>query len=269
MKPHKKRPVETVQPEQEGNPEQIAPVQKPYRVIDGLQSVVWIAIVMATLLTLWNPRKVLRTPTVAELFQMESQTGKFSIADATVEENDEIGILAGFWQDGSGDVCSDGLLEVDVNYDVAERTIEKLEREGYQTRLFPEFDLDLINFNGQALVAVYAGSCLEKPLPPSQFKVITGIEIKNPDKVNALAVCLAENYQKATQLPFAYAVITEDHPQYHIFRDVDPNTPAVMIEVGSLSTNRDLISKQRDAIAQGIYDGIVCYLEQTSAGLRP
>jgi len=91
---------------------------------------------------------------------------------------------------------------------------------------------------------------------------------ENPENVNNLSVCLAENYQKYTQLPFTYEIINPDHASYHIFRDIHPDTPAVLIEIGKLSTNRDLIANQSSSIVEGITAGIICFVENTAGNSK-
>jgi hypothetical protein len=91
--------------------------------------------------------------------------------------------------------------------------------------------------------------------------VASSLTVQNPDVVNRLTVCLSEAYQEHTRLPFRYEVINPDHFSYHIFRDIHPQTPAVLIEVGSLNTDRDVIVGRADSAANGITSGILCFME--------
>ena len=238
--------------------------KEDYTIFRGIQSVVTIAILIATLLTLWNPRKVFRTPNLYDLFQseaaLETNDNNLFVDDSRIR----IGILAGHWQNSTGEVCADGVIEADINYNIASRIKLNLEEKNLQVNLFPEFDLDLLNYEADALVAVYSGSCLQSPLPPSGFKIGTSLTAENPERSNDLAVCLAENYQNFTHLPFTYEIINPDHSSYHIFRDIHPNTPAILIEIGALSTDRDLITNRSNSIAEGIAAGIICHVENAS-----
>ena len=238
--------------------------KEDYTIFRGIQSVVSIAILIATLLTLWNPRKVFKTPNLYDLFQSEATLETYDNNLSADDSQIRIGILAGHWQNSTGEVCADGVIEADINYDIANRIKLNLEEKGFQINLFPEFDLDLLNYEADALVAVYSGSCLQAPPPPSGFKIGMSLTAENPEKANDLAVCLAENYQNYTQLPFTYEVINPDHSSYHIFRDLHPDTPAVLIEIGALSTDRDLITNRSNSIAEGIAAGITCYIENAS-----
>lgn len=234
----------------------------------GIQTVVSTAILVATLFTLWNPRKIFGTPNIYDLFQseaaIETAINSFGTNDSVIQ----IGILAGEWENSPGEVCADGTIEADINFNIANRVKLDLEERKYQVDLFPEFDLDLLNYDANAFVAVYSGSCLQNPLPPSGFKIGTSLTEENPEVVNKLAVCLAENYQESTRLPFTYEVINPDHPSYHIFRDIHPDTPIVLIEIGMLSTDRDLIENRTTSIVDGITAGIECFLENTASNTK-
>ena len=247
-------------PEPEETPaEEVEKKPAAYTVMSGFQTVLSIAVVMATLLTLWNPRKLLSTPNLSALLRAEAAQ-QLQSASSTEDTTKHIGILAGHWQDSPGEVCSDGLIEADVNQALAAHVAQTLTDMGYKVDVFPEYDLALLNYHSAAFVAIYSGSCAETPLPPSGFKVDSSLTAQHPDKVNQLAVCLSEQYQKATKLPFTYEVLNPDHPSYHIFRDIHAETPAVMIEVGSLKTDRSMIIGQSDTVSDGIVAGILCYL---------
>ena len=238
--------------------------KEDFTIFRGIQSVVTIAILIATLLTLWNPRKVFMTPNIYDLFQSEATLDAHDTNLIVDDSSIHVGILAGHWQNHTGEVCADGVIEADINYAIANRVKLDLEGKNFQVTLFPEFDLDLLNYEADVLVAIYSGSCLQSPPPPSGFKIGTSLTAENPEKVNNLAVCLAENYQKYTQLPFTYEIINPDHASYHIFRDIHRDTPAVLIEIGKLSTNRDLIANRSSSIVEGITAGIICFVENTA-----
>ena len=237
--------------------------KEDFTIYRGIQSVVTIAVLIATLLTLWNPRKVFITPNIYDLFQSEATLDAYDNNLIGDDSQIRIGILAGHWQNHTGEVCADGVIEADINYAIANRVKLDLEERDFQVNLFPEFDLDLLNYEADVLVAIYSGSCLQSPPPSSGFKIGTSLTAQNPEEVNNLAVCLAENYQKYTQLPFTYEIINPDHASYHIFRDIHPNTPAVLIEIGKLSTDRDLIANRSSSITEGIAAGIICFIENT------
>jgi len=251
-------------PESEEAPEESAEKKPaPYTVMSGFQSVLSIAIVMATLLTLWNPRKLLSTPNLSALLRAEAVQSQ-ETGSLPEDTSFHIGLLAGHWQDNPGEVCSDGLIEADVNQAISARVSQTLTDMGYKVDVFPEYDLALLNYKSAVFVAIYSGSCSDSPLPPSGFKVATSLTAQIPEKVNQLAVCLSEEYQKTTGLPFTYEVLNPDHPSNHIFRDIHAETPAVMIEIGSLKTDRSILVSQAGKVSDGIVGGILCYLESQS-----
>jgi hypothetical protein len=233
-----------------------------YTVMNGIQTVISIALVMATVLTLWNPRKVFNTPSLASLVEAGATQAALE-AQAEVDNASvrHIGILVGHWQDSiPGEVCQDGTVESDVNLAIAERVKKKLEDLDYVVDLFPEYDLNLLNYEGAAFIALYSGSCAESPLPPSGFSIGGSYSAQNPELVDQLATCLAQEYQQSTQLPFTYEVINAEDASYHIFRDISVNIPAVRLVMGSLKTDRTLLVGEPDQVAEGIVAGIQCFL---------
>lgn len=249
--------------EEQENPSSEEPIsgRKPYSTMRGIETVISVAILMATLLTLWNPRSLFKTPNLTALLRNETLLNEEQAIEAE-STSDHIALLAGHWQDNRGEVCADGLLEEDVNLNVVNRVAQALTELGYQVDIFPEYDQGLLNYQGAAFVAVYSGSCAASPAPPSGFKVATSLTAQNPEIVNQLAACLAESYQEYTNLPFTYEIINPDHFSYHIFRDIHPTTPAIFIEIGSLNTDRKIIVGQAERVANGITSGIICFLGQ-------
>lgn len=241
------------------------PPQKDRTVFRGVQSVIGMAILTATILTLWNPRSFFKTPNIENLFQSAAAEEELIIEEAG-EKITRVGILSGHWQDKPGHVCRDGRTEHDVNYGVAYQLQILLEGQGYRVDLFPEYDQRLFGYEGDLLVAIYAGSCEDKPMAPSGFRIGSSLTAENLDAVNNLSLCLAESYQAQTNLPYTYEVINPEHPSYHIFRDISSKTPAVRFEIGSLSTDSQIIFKQPGSAVQGIADGIACYLSLVQAG---
>ncbi len=253
----------------ETNPEQTsqAPIinDRDRMVFRAVQSVVGIAILTATILTLWNPRSFFKTPEIGDLFQSATKEQEILNNEVT-GQLPRIGILAGHWNDKPGNVCRDGRTEHDVNYSIAYQLQILFEAEGFLVDFFPEFDERLFGYEADALIAIYAGSCEDNPLPPSGFRVGSALTVENLDAVDRLSSCLASSYQSQTGLPFSFEVIDPEHPSYHIFRDISPNTPAVRFEMGALSTNGDLIFKDSGSVVTGIADGLKCYFSDEGQG---
>ena len=53
---------------------------------------------------------------------------------------------------------------------------------------------------------------------------------------------------------------------YHAYREIAPDTAAAIIEVGFMNLDRDMLVNHPDLVAQGITDGILCYVFQEPFG---
>lgn len=182
-----------------------------------------------------------------------------------------IGIVAGHWwldADGQqsldvGAVCDEGapnqLTELEINLEVAQRVVFELNRAGYQADLLQEWDERLANYQADALVSIHTDACLYPEA--SGFKVARVADSHVPEIEDRLVGCLIEEYGLRTGLLFHQNSITHDMTQYHTFYEIDPNTPGVIIEVGFMLADRELLTQRPDLVAQGIIDGILCFLE--------
>jgi N-acetylmuramoyl-L-alanine amidase len=169
-----------------------------------------------------------------------------------------VGIVAGHWGNDTGAICEGWLREVDVNLAVARRVVAALEAAGYPTDLLQEFDPRLEGYRARALVSIHADACLYPEA--SGFKVARVEESAIPNVEDRLVACLVSRYGARTGLPFHEGSITPDMTQYHTFYEIDPSTPGAIIEIGFLLADRDLLLHRQDLVAQGIVDGILCFL---------
>jgi N-acetylmuramoyl-L-alanine amidase len=175
-----------------------------------------------------------------------------------------IGIVAGHWGSDTGAMCPDGLQEVDLNLDIAQRVVGSLEIQGYTTDLLEEFDERLNGYQALALVSIHADSCEPFPgasPPASGFKVASVEDSMVPEEEARLVACLVEAYQARTGMYFHRNSITFDMTRYHTFYEVDGYTPAAIIEVGFMHEDQAMLTQRPDLVAQGIVDGILCFLE--------
>jgi serine/threonine-protein kinase len=170
-----------------------------------------------------------------------------------------IGIVAGHWGSDSGAICDGGLQEVYINLDIAERVVEMLRTEGYDAELLEEFDDRLEGYRAQALVSIHADSCLYPEA--SGFKVASVEDSTVPELEEELVNCLIDKYQTRTGLTFHVESITLDMTRYHTFYEIDSQTPGAIIDVGFMLADRDLLLNAPDQVAQGIVDGILCFVE--------
>jgi len=223
----------------------------PFNIGGVLQTVLLVAAVLATLFTLWNPYKLFSQQEVGQSELQESASGG----------NSTIGILVGHWNVDSGSVCDDGIIEANVTEAIANQVSMKLNALGYPVKLLAETDLDLINFRGPLLVALYTGSCDDTSDNRSGFMVGTTLTPSDLNASNTLAVCMGEIYQSSTKLDFSYEVIAADHSAYRLFELVNKNTPMIYLEMGSLLYDQTILIDNSENVANGIVNGIQCYLD--------
>ncbi len=174
-----------------------------------------------------------------------------------------VGIVAGHWGNDSGAVCPNGVTEQQTNLEIAKRVAENLRARGVWVDLLQEFDSRLNGFRADVLVSIHADSCdpIDADPPATGFKVARSQASQIPDVADKLVDCLHVEYQKVTKMDFHENSITNDMTSYHSFREIDPDTPAAIIETGFLHLDYDMIVNHPDVPAQGITNGILCFLK--------
>jgi len=187
-----------------------------------------------------------------------------------------VGIVVGHWwldEDAQqsldvGAVCDEGtphqLTELEINLEVAQRVVFELRKDGYRVDLLQEWDDRLSGYQADALLSIHADACLYPEA--SGFKVVRVTDSHVPEIEDRLVACLIERYAARTGLPFHEGSITYDMLHYHTFYEIDPNTPGAIIEVGFMLADRALLTQRPDLVAQGIVDGIRCFLEGEGLG---
>lgn len=247
------------------------PSKPGFSVLGAVQTIISVAVVMASLLTLWTPGNLFSNRRVGELLisaqatrqapQEEPLTPQPTSPPAKVK----IGIVAGhFGKEGDpGAVCSDGLREVDVNLQIAGLVRQQLIALGYDVDLLEEYDTRLAGYQAAALVSIHNDSC-EYYEDATGFKVAAAVETAYPEKADRLTNCLVARYQEKTNLKFHRNTITRDMSEYHTFIEINAATPAAIIETGFLNLDRDILTKQPDLIAEGVVAGILCYINNES-----
>lgn len=224
-----------------------------------------VAFVLATLFTAWTPGQFAESP-VAEStgFALISTPTKEGEPTATPRGPTIIGIVAGHWKNDSGSVCADGLREVDVNLNVASQVQKLLVERGYTVDLLQEFDPRLDGYEASALVSIHADSCDFINNEATGFKVAAAMATRHPEFAARLTACLRSRYAAATNLPLHSTSVTPDMTLYHAFSEISENTPAAIIETGFMNLDRELLTRRSELVAQGIADGILCYLNEES-----
>jgi N-acetylmuramoyl-L-alanine amidase len=171
----------------------------------------------------------------------------------------KVGIVAGHYQYDVGALCPDGTREVDINYQVALKVVALLLNQGYRAEVLGEFDPKLEGYKADAVVALHSDSCI----PGSTgFKIARAWDSFIPDIEDELVACLYEGYEAATGLKPHLGSITRDMLGYHVFGMVAPETPAAIIEMGFMADDADFLRNHQDTAAQGIFEGIRCFLEK-------
>jgi N-acetylmuramoyl-L-alanine amidase len=168
-----------------------------------------------------------------------------------------IGIISGHKGFDSGAVCADGLTEATVNANLAERLAANLQARGIRAEILEEFDGRLPGYSATALISIHADSCTYINDLATGFK-ISGSPAAESDR---LANCMETAYGASTELPYHANTITADMANYHAFREIAPGTPAIIIEVGFMYLDRDLLTTNTDPVILGLIDGITYFLE--------
>lgn len=167
-----------------------------------------------------------------------------------------VALIAGHMSHDSGAVCEDGLTEADINLKVAHNVVASLQERGIRSEVYAEFDPRLQGYGGTALVSIHADSC-------DYFNdLATGFKISGSPLTDSsqLSICMENEYQAATQLPYHANTVTEDMRNYHAFREIGPGVAAVIIEIGFMNLDRELLTTNAHIPVEGIVNGIVCYL---------
>lgn len=235
----------------------------------------------ATLFTWLTPNTFLSTESYDQLSialaTQSSQTLVPTFIPATPTElpPTNIGIVSGHrglhrttGQPDPGAVCVGGLTEQVVNEQVAIQVVELLRTEGYQVDLLDEFDERLNGYRALALVSIHADSCEYINDLATGFKVASFTESATREADQRLVSCLIRHYAETTGLHF-HPSVTYDMTQYHTFLEIAPNTPGAIIEMGFLYLDREMLTEHSDIVAQGIAQGILCFLESPEPQATP
>jgi len=194
---------------------------------------------------------------------------------ATPNWHYRIGIISGHRGEDSGAVCEDDygypeLQEVDVNFSVAQRVVAKLKAENFTVDLLDENDPRLDNYQGVALLSIHANTCYDFGEFVSGY-IVAKAEAR-PDFGNdtLLRECVALNFGALVPLERSF-VLTLDMTNYHVFRTIHPLTPAVILEMGYMLADREVLENEPELLAQAITNGIYCYLGVSGnvSGLSP
>ena len=230
---------------------------------------------VATLLTFFtNPESI--NPAVVqglELVEADLLASSGAVVTATPvatpKWNYRIGIISGHRGSDSGAICTDErgrvlLQEVDINFSVATRVVANLKAENYTVDLLDESDPRIDNYQADALVSIHANTCQDFG------ELVTGYIIAKPEarpdhgEDAFLRECVALNYGALVPLQRSYN-LTDNMTNYHVWRMIHPLTPGVILEMGYMLADQEILTTQHDLLAHAISNGIRCFLEASGA----
>lgn len=232
-----------------------------------------VAMLLATLFTAWTPNSFFTNNLKEQLkLILTPQPGLNAVI--TPQPQLRIGIVAGHNGNDSGAVCMDStgqvtLTEAVVNLDIASRVQKKLVELGYQVDLLNEFDTRLNGYRAVTLVSIHNDSCEYINDQATGFKVASSLDTRDVNRAQRLTGCLVDRYKKITGLTYHAGSITSDMREYHAFSEIDPNTITAIIETGFLNLDRQMLTKQTDMLADGIVQGIMCFINNETIEPTP
>ncbi len=171
----------------------------------------------------------------------------------------KVGIVAGHLGNDSGTVCDNGTTEQEVNLKIATIIQQRLIALGFETDLLKEFDPRLQGYRAAVLVSIHNDSCKYINDQATGFKVAAAMSSHDTQLADRLAACLRDRYQRTTNLPW-HDSVTNDMSFYHAFNEIDPSTPAAIIETGFLKLDYDLLTNNTNQVATGVANGIICFI---------
>lgn len=233
-----------------------------FGMFSGIQTILTYAFLLATLFTLFTPDNLFSGQMLTRAFEAwQANPTTLAPMTTTIPNADvnRIGIVSGHWKNDSGSVCSNGLTEEQVNLRIANFVQQKLTAEGFQVDLLEEFDSRLSQYQAIALVSIHADSCDYINDSATGYKVAAALDSAYPEKATRLTTCLIDRYGKTTGLQFKPNT-TIDMTSYHAFGEINTETTAAIIEAGYLNLDQQILTQQPDLIAQGIVDGLLCFI---------
>jgi N-acetylmuramoyl-L-alanine amidase len=269
------QPTDTVQVEAPGAARPVRRARRSTNTFSAwkaLETVFSVALVVATLFTLWTPHNLFSNDFFNRMFQaMQPQAEPVVLPTSTASPKPRIGLVAGHWGNGqdTGAVCADGLTEVSLNLKIATLTQSILVKEGYEVDLLKEFDTRLTEYKALALVSIHNDSCQYVNDQATGFKVAAAKSSLFPEKSTRLTACLSQRYQAITGMPFHYGSLTTDMTDYHAFNEIHSDTTAAIIETGFMNLDRDKLVNHTDQVAEGVASGILCFVRNENVPQVP
>ncbi len=177
-----------------------------------------------------------------------------------------IALISGHAGNDSGAVCLDAdgkttVTEADVVANVAKLVAQRLRRAGANVTILNEFDERLSGLRADVLLSMHADSCIDN----SGYKAAASFSRPLDAADQRFVACIDQFYPAATGLTLNSDTITHNMTNYHAFREIDPTTPAAIIETGFLGGDQDLLVKRPEVVAKGITDSLICFFTKESS----
>jgi N-acetylmuramoyl-L-alanine amidase len=222
----------------------------------------------ATIFTWWTPSKFIASD-VREGLSVAIATSVATLEPTALPTPNwarRVGIVSGHRgpQNDPGAVCPDGLTEASINFNVSQQVVRNLRARGYTVDLLDEFDPRLDNYQAAALLSIHANTCQSFGEVVSGYLIAAAaarITSRGTDQL--LVDCVSRHYALASNMQRREGV-TVDMTDYHTFREIHPQTPAAIIELGFMLADREILTERPDTLANGITDGLLCFLEPGS-----
>lgn len=235
----------------------------------GFSTVLAAAFIVATLFTLWTPGSLVESSLEDRLsLVLETDPGEEDILLENIPDPDEdgnwdrIGIVSGHYGHDSGAVCPNGVTEAELNLRISTIVQKMLTDKGFEVDLLQEFDPLLWGYQAAVLVSIHLDSCEYINEQATGFKVASALAAQDLPASQKLSRCLSDRYGEVTGLPYHAGSVTPDMTYYHAFSEVDPKTPAAIIEAGFMNLDFQFITEETDTVAEGIVAGILCFLDK-------
>jgi len=251
------------------------PPARPRPRVHVLGPTLLVAALLATLFTAWTPTSLSVGNLAEQVARLMTPRPLDGNAPASSPRPPlRIGIVAGHSGFDSGAVCKDAdgndtLTERDVNYKIADLVQKSLEAKGFQVDLLLEYDTRLGGYNAVALVSIHNDSCEAINEEATGFKVAAALDTRDVNRATRLTACLVDRYARVTGLKFHADSITVDMTDYHSFSEISPDTTAAIIETGFLYLDRDFLTQHTDQVAEGIVQGILCFVNNENVEPTP
>jgi N-acetylmuramoyl-L-alanine amidase len=178
----------------------------------------------------------------------------------------QIAIISGHSGYDSGAVCTDEagqtiLTEAEVNAAVSILAAERLRRAGADVTILEEYDERLEGLQVDVLLSLHVDSCIDT----SGYKAAHHIYSPIPRTERRLVDCIDQHYAAETGLALHPNTVTHNMTEYYAFSRVDPLTPAVILELGFLGGDQELLTQRTPTVAKGVADSLLCFLAGETA----